>query len=75
LIDWGRSRRLTAADVKLLCSFPADFEMAGTDRQEWARLGNAVPPLMARVWALRLSAEPCAGGTEAVADMLLFHDE
>jgi DNA (cytosine-5)-methyltransferase 1 len=41
-------RRLTIPEVRRLCSFPDDYELVGTYEQRWARLGNSVPPLMAR---------------------------
>lgn len=43
----GRQRRrLTLAELRVLCSFPADFELTGTYAQRWERLGRSVPPLM-----------------------------
>jgi len=44
-------RRFTILEVKRLCSFPDDFQMVGKFEQRWARLGNAVPPLMMRAVA------------------------
>lgn len=44
-------RRFTILEVKRLCSFPDDFKMVGKFEQRWARLGNAVPPLMMRAVA------------------------
>ena len=40
-------RRFTIAEVKRLCSFPDDYVLEGSYAQQWARLGNSVPPLMA----------------------------
>jgi len=40
------SRRFTILEVKRLCSFPDDFILTGSFSARWARLGNAVPPLM-----------------------------
>jgi len=48
LQDGEMQRRLTIQEVKALCSFPEDFELVGTYAQQWARLGNCVPPFMAR---------------------------
>lgn len=42
------TRRFTIDELKLICSFPADFELSGTYGQKWERLGRAVPPLMMR---------------------------
>jgi len=47
LVDDGASqRRLTIGEVKRLCSFPDDYELTGKYSEQWARLGNSVPPLM-----------------------------
>lgn len=45
------ARRFTILEVKRLCSFPDDFKMIGKFDQRWARLGNAVPPLMMKAIA------------------------
>lgn len=57
---WGSSRTIAAtthpterrkfsiAELKRVCSFPDDFTLPGSYAQQWARLGNSVPPLMAR---------------------------
>ena len=31
-------------EVKLMCSFPKDFKLIGSESKQWARLGNAVMP-------------------------------
>lgn len=41
-------RRFTVDECKVLCGFPADFMLKGSYAERWARLGNAVPPLMMR---------------------------
>lgn len=41
-------RQLSLAELRRLCSFPDDFVLTGTRLEGWARLGNAVPPLMMR---------------------------
>ena len=43
-----RNRRLRISEVKRLQTFPDDWEVAGSKRQQWAQLGDAVPPLLAR---------------------------
>jgi site-specific DNA-cytosine methylase len=53
------ARRLSVDEIKRLCSFPDDFRMEGTPTQRRRRLGNAVPPLMARAWAERLRDVLC----------------
>ncbi len=40
-------RKFTILEVKRLCSFPDDFQLAGSYGQQWERLGNSVPPIMA----------------------------
>lgn len=42
----GEQRKLTIAELKILSSFPKDFELTGTFQQQWERIGRAVPPLM-----------------------------
>ena len=39
-------RKFTIAEVKRLCAFPDDFVLVGSYSEQWARLGNAVPPVM-----------------------------
>jgi len=51
------SRRFTILEVKRLCSFPDDFILTGSFSARWARLGNAVPPLMMKAVAETLRDE------------------
>jgi DNA (cytosine-5)-methyltransferase 1 len=44
-------RQLTLEELRRLCSFPDDFALPGKRLEGWARLGNAVPPLMMRAVA------------------------
>lgn len=37
-------RMLTIPEVKRVASFPDDFQTAGSFANQWARIGNAVPP-------------------------------
>ena len=39
-------RKFSIAELKRLCGFPDDFILTGTYRQQWERLGRAVPPVM-----------------------------
>ena len=39
-------RKFSIEEVKRICSFPDDCHLAGSYAQQWARLGNSVPPLM-----------------------------
>ncbi len=47
-------RKFTMNELRVICSFPADFILKGTYAEQWARLGNAVPPLMMRAVAAKL---------------------
>jgi DNA (cytosine-5)-methyltransferase 1 len=49
------TRKLSIAEAKRLCSFPDDYELTGTYQQQWARLGNSVPPLMTKAVAEALA--------------------
>jgi DNA (cytosine-5)-methyltransferase 1 len=44
----GGRRPFTINELKRICSFPDDYVMTGSYPQQWARLGNSVPPLMAK---------------------------
>jgi DNA (cytosine-5)-methyltransferase 1 len=48
-------RRLSIAELRRICSFPDDFRLLGSYADQWARCGNAVPPLMARAVAVEVS--------------------
>lgn len=57
-------RCLTTAEIKRVGSFPDDFVLLGDLKQQWERIGRAVPPLMsfhiAATVARALGATPCA---------------
>ena len=40
----GKQRYPTIEEVKLICSFPKDFQLTGSESKQWAALGNAVMP-------------------------------
>ncbi len=42
----GIERKPTIDELKILSSFPEDFEFTGTYTQIWNQIGNCVPPLM-----------------------------
>jgi len=50
----GAQRRFSILEVKRLCSFPDDYVLTGSYADQWARLGNSVPPLMAYRVAMTL---------------------
>lgn len=39
-------RKFTIDELKRICAFPDDFQLAGSYAQQWGRLGNSVPPVM-----------------------------
>ncbi len=59
--------KFTIAELRKICAFPDDFVLVGSGAQQWARLGNAVPPVMmmrisAAVWGGVLAR--ISGGTK-----------
>jgi len=46
-----QKRKFTLQELRLLSSFPADFELTGTFEQRWERIGRSVPPLMMKAIA------------------------
>ena len=42
------TRKFTIAELRRICAFPDDFVLCGSFSQQWARLGNSVPPVMMR---------------------------
>ena len=48
-------RRLRVGEVKRLMTFPDEFEVLGSRREQQLQLGNAVPPMMAERIANRLA--------------------
>ncbi len=51
------SRRLRVAELKRLMTFPDEYVVRGTRRDQQLQLGNAVPPLLARRIAVQIAAE------------------
>jgi len=39
-------RKFTIAELKRICGFPDDYILTGSYADQWARCGNAVPPVM-----------------------------
>jgi DNA (cytosine-5)-methyltransferase 1 len=39
-------RKFSIAELRALSGFPADFQLTGTYRQQWERIGRSVPPPM-----------------------------
>lgn len=62
------SRRLRAAELRRLMTFPDDYIICGNRREQQLQLGNAVPPLLAERLASQLAGElERLGVTERVA--------
>lgn len=51
LNDRGRVRLPSANEHRVAASYPLAFRFAGTKAQQWARIGNSVPPFFARAVA------------------------
>lgn len=47
-------RKFTIAELKRIGSFPDDFVLKGNYGDQWARIGNSVPPLMMKAIAERI---------------------
>ncbi len=48
-LDFGHPverRKFSIREVRRICSFPDDYVLAGSYADQWARCGNAVPPVM-----------------------------
>jgi DNA (cytosine-5)-methyltransferase 1 len=70
-------RKFSIEELKRISSFPDDFKLSGTYEEQWERLGNSVPPLMAKAIGEAVrdrvllparerdkrSTKPCAGNT------------
>lgn len=41
-------RKFSIPELRRVCAFPDDFALPGTYKENWERLGRAVPPLMMR---------------------------
>jgi DNA (cytosine-5)-methyltransferase 1 len=51
LIHPTEHRHLTIPELKRISSFPDDFEFVGSFKDQWARMGNCVPPLLVKAIA------------------------
>ncbi len=62
------NRRLRVAEVKRLMTFPDEFEVLGSRREQQLQLGNAVPPMLGAAVASAIADElrrlGCARGPE-----------
>ncbi len=46
IVHWAEPRALSVGEGKRLQSFPDEFVITGTYQEQWAIIGNSVPPLM-----------------------------
>jgi len=46
VVHWQEPRALSIEEAKIIGSYPSAFRLKGTYSQQWARIGNSVPPLM-----------------------------
>lgn len=53
----GRLKWPSSRELKRIASYPAKFCFAGTYNQQWARIGNSVPPLFMRAIAQHIKQE------------------
>ena len=44
VMHWREPRSITIEEAKRIQSFPDDFIFIGDFREQWARIGNSVPP-------------------------------
>lgn len=51
LFHWESPRILNIAEAKRISSFPDEFQFEGKFVDQWARMGNSVPPLMMKAVA------------------------
>lgn len=51
LWHYGERRNISIGEAKRLGSFPDEFEFIGSYEEQWARIGNSVPPLFMRAIA------------------------
>jgi DNA (cytosine-5)-methyltransferase 1 len=51
LLHPDENRYLSTAELKRIASFPDDYQFIGSLEEQWARIGNAVPPLFMKAIA------------------------
>ncbi|WP_330633705.1 DNA cytosine methyltransferase [Halocatena halophila] len=56
-MHWKEPRSLAIEELQVLQSFPTEYELLGSFREKWARIGNSVPPLMMFHIARRIREE------------------
>jgi DNA (cytosine-5)-methyltransferase 1 len=61
LLHPEEERFLSMNELKRVCSFPDEFRLEGPFEAQWARLGNAVPPLLMKAIARHIVAKIALG--------------
>jgi DNA (cytosine-5)-methyltransferase 1 len=71
-----KNRFLRIAEIKRLQTFPDDHVLCGNFNDQWRLVGNAVPPVLARVFATQIARQvlEVAEPTERVGAELLPHE-
>lgn len=57
LWHFNEPRNISIEEAKRLQSFPDDFKLIGSYQDQWARIGNSVPPLLSMALATQLKKE------------------
>jgi DNA (cytosine-5)-methyltransferase 1 len=57
LFRWDEPRTLSIPEIKRICTFPDDYKLTGNFKQQWERLGRAVPPFLMRAVAGTIAKE------------------
>lgn len=57
LLHPEENRYLSIAELKRIASFSDDYQFTGSLEEQWARIGNSVPPLMMRAIATHIRDE------------------
>ena len=54
LLHPEENRYLSTAELKRIASFPDDYEFSGSLEEQWARIGNSVPPVLMKAIAAHI---------------------
>lgn len=51
ITHWKEKRLLSISELKRFAAYPDNYQMTGSFQEQWARIGNSVPPLFMRAIA------------------------